>query len=200
MLASALTRRCNPDFTVEDALQGSDPLYADLDKLTPDERRCIYEGFDTLYSHALVQSEWRGGRLTAYDANDRDLDWRPTMPATRGLDLLADKRNSNNSDRLAILSKLCNYGVRLNTRALEEQFTFSQCVLTLALLNNDWSFFDKVDVPALTGVFAQGMDPDPWDCSIEHCLLRYDTAAEDGSEQLAQHFLCSPDGMNVYEG
>ncbi|PMD65191.1 uncharacterized protein K444DRAFT_608881 [Hyaloscypha bicolor E] len=54
--------------------------------------------------------------------------------------LLETYMNSRIPDRLAIIANLCNYRKRLSTTALDElEFDFSVCLLTLALLNGDFS-------------------------------------------------------------
>lgn len=54
---------------------------------------------------------------------------------------MAGRRNSRIADRVAILSNLCNYGVRLDTRQLESDlYSLSVCCLTLSLLNGDLSY------------------------------------------------------------
>ena len=86
------------------------------------------------------------------DSFDRSPAHRQTCTAAQAVNLLQDRENSVFSDRLEILSNMCNYEVRLNGVFHDiKQYSFSTCVLTLAILNGDMS---------LLGVYS-----DPYDRS-----------------------------------
>ena len=61
--------------------------------------------------------------------------------AAQALFHMAGRRNSRIADRVAILSNMCNYKVKLDTRQLESDlYSLSVCCLTLSLLNGDFSY------------------------------------------------------------
>lgn len=67
---------------------------------------------------------------------------RTICNAAVALSFLRDRENSVVADRLAIISNLCGYELRLNTAILGKSHrSLAVCVLALALMNGDFSLF-----------------------------------------------------------
>ena len=65
---------------------------------------------------------------------------RQVCTAAEAVNYLQNRQNTVYSDRLAIVGNLCNYEIRLKGDALDRpEYSFSTCVLTLAILNGDSS-------------------------------------------------------------
>lgn len=204
-------KRCEENFGILEQSREAGPLdefnfCETFDLLENDERSGLWEGYDRLITYTLSQQRWHerdnraGGVYISESIEDRKLEWRGTRSARSGLDLLADKVNSNASDRLAILSNICNYSVRLNTKSLMDHFTFSQCVLTLTILNNDWSFFDPIDSRYIKD-FEDSQSQDvfnTWGASILSSMLRCCSLST--LQQSALHFLCCSKEHQIHEG
>ena len=87
---------------------------------------------------------------------ERSSAHRQTCNAAEAVNLLQDRENSVFSDRLEILSNMCNYEVRLDGGVLEMlQCSFSTCVLTLALLNGDMSLLGIYSDPYARSYLAR---------------------------------------------
>lgn len=75
---------------------------------------------------------------------------RRSCNAAVALSYLRSRDNTIISDRVAILANLCNYEIRLNIEEIEENHQYlGSCILTLALLNADFSILypDVYDLP-----------------------------------------------------
>jgi hypothetical protein len=65
---------------------------------------------------------------------------RKRYSAARALEILGSRQTSVVSDRIAILGNLCNDKIRLDTAKIyTDEFSFSVCALTVAILNGDMS-------------------------------------------------------------
>lgn len=74
------------------------------------------------------------------DSRVRDLSHRQSCAAAQALRFLDDRSNSLFPDRLSILANLCQYEYRIESRVLTlPQYSFTTCVMTLAILNGDMS-------------------------------------------------------------
>jgi hypothetical protein len=74
------------------------------------------------------------------DLSRQQVSHRQECNAAQAVTFLDDRHNSVFPDRLAILANLCNYEHRINTKVLTQPgYSFSTCVLTLAVLNGDMS-------------------------------------------------------------
>lgn len=72
--------------------------------------------------------------------NVNDPDYRQTCNAAQALNYMADRNNSRVADRLAILSNLCDYGIRIDTSKVEKTaLTFTVSALALGVFNGDLS-------------------------------------------------------------
>ena len=70
---------------------------------------------------------------------------RPVCDAAEALWYMSRRRNSIDSDRLAIFANLCEYNIRLDDRALDRLgYGFSICAIVLAVLNGDFSLMAGV--------------------------------------------------------
>ena len=82
------------------------------------------------------------------DSRERGPSHRQVCNAAEAVNALQDRKNTVFSDRLAILSNLCDYEIRLQDNVLDvPQHSFSTCVLTLSLLNGDMSLLGKYSDP-----------------------------------------------------
>ena len=82
------------------------------------------------------------------DINDPNAPHRQTCNAAEAINCLRERKNSHFPDRLAILANMCDYEIRIDTRALEmPQYAFSTCILTLAILNGDMSLLGRYSDP-----------------------------------------------------
>jgi hypothetical protein len=75
--------------------------------------------------------------------------------ASKALWYLRKRKNTRVSDRITIISNLCDYAIRLDARKMDlDSHSFSITVLTLALLNGDFSLLfsetDEAVVPKLS--------------------------------------------------
>ena len=88
---------------------------------------------DVLWSRIPTMTPDRG-------LSRRQVSYRQECNAAQAVNFLDDRYNSVFPDRLAILANICNYEYRINTKILVQPgYSFSTCVLTLAILNGDMS-------------------------------------------------------------
>jgi hypothetical protein len=69
---------------------------------------------------------------------------RQRYSAARALEILRNRQTGRIVDRVAILGNLCSYPIRLDTTKVEsDDFSFSVCALTLAIVNGDMSLLPE---------------------------------------------------------
>lgn len=99
----------------------------------------------------LTAHTWPDDQTAVKASNSADELWNvfPSMSfhhrrlscsAAQALRYLDDRSNSFLPDRLSILANLCQYEYRIESKVLElPQYSFTTCVMTLAILNGDMS-------------------------------------------------------------